>query len=255
MNDLIEKEINSKGYEIDRRSYPINENVHKVIHTESKETFIIKIGNNENIRRERKILSEIKVDNISEIEESWNNDTHTFIVLKYIDGENLFFYLDEHDSISEDAIANIVRKLIIILTNLQKNNVHYCDLKLENIIILENEIYLIDFDIISLDKETSSDTGTDRYSSPEKIAKTKHSIEKANAWSLGIIMYMLFERIYPFYCNDNEEVDKSRLEGKYEEIKREISTELKDLLNKLFEVDPVKRLDYQGITKHPFITK
>ncbi len=245
----MEKILNKRGYQLDSK---ISSNVYKV--TNKEEIFILKIGNNELIRNEYKVLTEIKMDNISKIHETWEEKEQLFLILEYINGLDLVNYLDTKAEISEQFASDVIFKVIKILMKLQEKGIHYTDVKLENVMLSMSDIILIDFNIISFSNICKNRLGTPIYYSPEKFHGTKFSIEKANSWALGVMLYTLVTDVYPFIMYDDGSVDTdSILKGKYHEF--QASENLKDIISKLFEINPAKRIGYEDILKHPFISR
>ena len=133
------------------------------------------------------------------------------------------------------------------------------DLKLENILIknIDKEKYIIKLSdygcskrLISLSRNCNTYSGTLLYMSPE-ILKGEEYNYKCDLWSIGIIIYRLIYGKSP-YIGDKDialinKIDK--LGNKIIKIENEV---LNDLVKRLLEKDPEKRISWDEYFKHPF---
>ncbi len=71
--------------------------------------------------------------------------------------------------------------------------------------------------------------------------------QKADLWSIGVIIYFMYFNEYPFQ-NSNE-----LLNGKLKKIP--VDEEFKNLLLNLLKVEVVERISWKNFLKHPFILK
>jgi len=84
--------------------------------------------------------------------------------------------------------------------------------------------------------------GTPYYIAPE-VLKNEYD-EKCDLWSIGVILYILLCGYPPFNGSNDEAIIKKVKEGKFrtdDEEWLQISSEAKDLVNKLLAYDPKKR--------------
>ena len=85
--------------------------------------------------------------------------------------------------------------------------------------------------------------GTSFYIAPE-VLKGSYD-EKCDIWSCGVILYTLLSGNLPFYAEEDDEVYKKVLKGKYvfpEKEWKEVSDEAKKLIKKMLEKNPRKRI-------------
>lgn len=92
--------------------------------------------------------------------------------------------------------------------------------------------------------DAKSICGTPEYLAPELVLKQGHG-KAVDWWTFGCFLYEILTGVPPFYTSTREEL--------FEKIKFEqprfplsFSPSVKDLLNKLFEKDPSKRLGFNG---------
>jgi len=104
---------------------------------------------------------------------------------------------------SEGLIAQIMYKIFKAVAALHEEDICHRDLKLENILIDEedNKIKIIDFgmaDKVDKEKGIEGYHGTLQYLAPEVVEKKDSYTEKCDIWSMGVILYALFTQKFPF---------------------------------------------------------
>ena len=120
--------------------------------------------------------------------------------MEYIEGEELFNYMNRKSRLSDYKIEKIFKQ--IILSVLYCHNILLChrDIKLENFIIDKNEnIKLIDFGFATCArKNLTKILGTAQYTAPEMIENPFYNGKKIDMWALGVVLYILKYKQYPF---------------------------------------------------------
>lgn len=118
-------------------------------------------------------------------------------------GCDLFDYI-ENNILSEKEMYNLIYTLIFKLYTLHQMNIAHRDIKPENIIYNGNadSVYYIDFNMSTLcdDKEIFNG-GTANYACPEIIYNKFLILDdwrKADMWSLGITIYIILFKQYPW---------------------------------------------------------
>ena len=90
--------------------------------------------------------------------------------------------------------------------------------------------------------------GTPLYYSPEMIQQKQYHGDKASVWSLGIVLYMMIYGSYPFW----QLVDETKTLTFPEDIL--VSDQCLDLMDKLLQTCPKKRILLRNIRSHPWMT-
>ena len=99
--------------------------------------------------------------------------------MEYIEGQDLFQFLEEKGNLPEKEVAKIFYKILLALDHIHSQGVIHRDLKLENIMIDEDENpKIIDF---GLSKDTNLDekvetniVGSKIYMAPEILQGLPH---------------------------------------------------------------------------------
>ena len=136
-----------------------------------------------------------------------------------------------------------------------KNSKNIYDLK--EFKISNYGIKLIDFGcskMFTRTKKNFSDIiGTLVYCSPEVIANNYN--ESCDIWSCGVLMYCMLSGNFPFRGEDEEEITRKIISGKYEfdiENFNGVSDEAKDLISKCLKYDINKRIKIHDALNHRF---
>ena len=123
--------------------------------------------------------------------------------------------------------------------------------------IFKYGIKLIDFGCSKMFTRTKKNfndiIGTLVYCSPEVLANNYN--QTCDIWSSGVLMYCLLSGHFPFRGDDEEEITKKILSGKFEFDIQEfnsISDEAKDLISKCLKYNQNKRITIKDALNHRF---
>lgn len=220
------------------------------------------------IKNEINILKNLDHPNIVKIIEFYNTKKAYYIVNEYCPLGELFNQI--HHRFTEMEIAVLFYQLFSGLCYLHENNICHRDIKLENILISNQEkdielgidyfwIKIIDFGTATIFQRNQCENvivGSSYYIAPEVFKK--HYNEKCDTWSAGVILYMLLVGRAPF-DGSNDDIIISRIKkGLYNKKNRNLisaSTEVQNLIRSLLEIKVDKRLSAKEALKHPWFTK
>jgi len=95
--------------------------------------------------------------------------------------------------------------------------------------------------------------GSPIYMAPEVICSNKYN-SKADLWSIGIMLYYMYFKEYPFDIPDFD--DPNDIRRKYNKNKKKNiqNKNLDDLVNKLLVYTPYLRINWREYFTHPFFT-
>jgi 5'-AMP-activated protein kinase catalytic alpha subunit len=121
----------------------------------------------------------------------------------------------------------------------------------------DNQILkIIDFGLSNTYKKgqlLKTGCGSPCYVPPEMIKEEGYNGALADIWSAGVILYLMLCGNLPFYHDDNQILYEKILAGKYD-TPSHLSENAKDLLSKILEIDPKKRINFEGIKSHPWFS-
>ena len=235
--------------------------VYKVHHKLSNQYRAMKIiqcksisdNHSSTINKEINILKNLDHPNIIKVYEFYQSEKYVYIINELCTGGELFDKIVDVKFFSENVASNIMRQLLSAVAYCHENGVIHRDLKPENILIENSEekdkeffhIKVIDFGTCEIlkKKKLTEQIGTSFYIAPEVIKNSYN--EKCDLWSCGVILYILLCGSPPFYGKNEKEIFKKIIEGNFTfryKIWNKISTEAKNLVLKLLQVNPDKRL-------------
>lgn len=233
------------------------------IHHPTQEKVAIKILKKDSIQYKRdsnKIYLEIKIQsllhhkNIPRIYQVIETNKTICLILEYCPGLDLISYLRQKGKLNEESGRSIFIQLIDILDYLSKFKIAHRDIKLDNIIINEEgTIKLVDFGLSNFyNNILQTACGSPSYVAPEIINNEFYNPLKSDIWSCGIVLYSLIAGKLPFEGENENELYKKIISGKYITPKH-FSLELKDLLFRIFYIDPNLRITIDEIKNHKWL--
>jgi len=138
------------------------------------------------------------------------------------------------------------------------------DLKPENILYRgrdpDSDIVIVDFGIakhLESDQEVLHNlSGSFGYVAPEVLSNLGHG-KPVDIWSTGIISYVLLCGYSPFRSEDPKLLIKETIRAQIEfhdQYWHNISSEAKDFIHSLLNVNPLRRLTSSEALSHPWLT-
>jgi len=166
--------------------------------------------------------------------------------------------LNTQKRFSEARAAGYIADLAQALKYCHQKHVIHRDLKPENLLIgLNGEVKISDFgwSVHAPTKRRQTMCGTLDYIPPEMIEGKDHD-KNVDIWSLGILTYEFLVGKPPFEAEGRDDTYKNILTGvvRYP-AEIYISKEAKDLISKLLQHEPTKRMKLEEVLEHPWIKK
>ena len=168
--------------------------------------------------------------------------------MEYAKGGELTQLINSKDPIPEPKIKHIFRQIYNAVQYIHNKNVIHRDLKTNNIVFLDEEkthIAIIDFGISSI--SCGGDVlkaGTLKYIPPELLNQdTFKNSTKIDMWALGIILYLLYFKTFPFDGKTFSEIKKRiYYDPVFYPKNAKIRKTLMNLIEKLLEKDYNERI-------------
>lgn len=216
---------------------------------------LIKAGVEHQLRREIEIQSHLRHPNILRLYGYFYDQSRVYIVLEYAPNGELFKILREQDRFDELTTAKYIVKISEAISYCHSKHVIHRDIKPENILVGANgELKLGDFGwavCLSSDNRRTTLCGTLDYLPPEMIEGREHD-EKADSWSLGVLLYEFLVGSPPFEAPGQRDTCQriKDVDIKFPDFVSELA---RDLIQRLLQHDPQKRMLPQEIRRHPWV--
>lgn len=235
-----------------------------------KEEFL----NNEEFKRrfknESKAIALLSHPNIVKVYDVNFGEKLQYIVMEYIDGITLKEYINKQGAITWNDALFFMTQILRAVQHAHDKGIVHRDIKPQNIILLKNgNIKVTDFGIARFSRSetrtlTEQAIGSVHYIAPEQ-AKGEYTDEKADIYSLGVVLYEMLAGSVPFEADSAVSVALMQLQAdakKLTDINPDIPLGLEQICIHAMQKDPMDRyqtatemlLDIEEIIKDPKAT-
>eukprot|EP00542_Grammatophora_oceanica_P017530 CAMPEP_0194030052 /NCGR_PEP_ID=MMETSP0009_2-20130614/3654_1 /TAXON_ID=210454 /ORGANISM="Grammatophora oceanica, Strain CCMP 410" /LENGTH=677 /DNA_ID=CAMNT_0038669915 /DNA_START=104 /DNA_END=2137 /DNA_ORIENTATION=- len=228
---------------------------HKVAVKILNKAKIKQLGMEEKVQREINILHLCTHPHIIRLYEVIDTPTDIFLVNEYVSGGELFDYIVSKGRLSADEARNFFHQIISGVEYCHFQKIVHRDLKPENLLLDANQnIKIADFGLSNLMRDGDflrTSCGSPNYAAPEVISGHLYAGPEVDVWSCGVILYALLCGSLPFDDESIPNLFRKIKSGMYS-LPTHLSQLAKNLIPRMLEVDPMKRITIPEIRLHPW---
>lgn len=230
-----------------------------------KDLRITKGGKSESFWRtvtsEINILRRLNHKHIIQLVDDFPDERDYHMVTSFCDGGNLedLIYMPKYlgKGVREDVAIKYLMQMMFALKELHKCKIIHRDIKLANMFLNKDNIIVGDFGFAKHDVDSHfSKIGTPYYMAPEVINKKPEDMysNKSDLWSVGVCYYFILFGNLPFPAKTENELlnmiqNRSGKRLDFKNVKK-VSLLSRNILIKLIEPDPKKRMDFHEFFNH-----
>lgn len=218
----------------------------------------------EKLESEISVMKSLDHKNIVKLYGVERTHTHYYLIMEQCNNGDLMSYLQSLKSPPDGSlIRNYATQIASGLSYLHSHDIVHRDLKPHNILLAvqngEITLKIADFGFARFLKPTdvtSTICGSPMYMAPEIQFGQKYGTN-VDMWSTGVILYELIclQSPFPSVRNQYELAREFRSRGTRPyalPADANASPELRDLIQRLLTIDPMKRMDFEEFIQHPF---
>ncbi|NWY44964.1 DAPK3 kinase, partial [Sylvia atricapilla] len=218
----------------------------------------------EEIEREVDILREIQHPNIITLHDIFENKTDVVLILELVSGGELFDFLAEKESLTEEEATQFLKQILDGVYYLHSKHIAHFDLKPENIMLLDKNvpnprIKLIDFGIAH--KIEAGNEFKNIFGTPEFVGEAAGWVPHLGLepfWGVPTLSVLRLSGASPFLGETKQETltNISAVNYDFDEEYFSNTSELaKDFIRRLLVKDPKKRMTIAQSLEHPWIKR
>ena len=216
---------------------------------------LVENGTLDFIQNECQALTRIKSDFITKAYVTFTDDKHIYIVMDFLPGGELFKRIETEGPFDVERIRLYSAQIALGINDLHEKKIIHRDLKPENVLFDQNgNLQLADLGYSKATKPsgtTSTFCGTPMYMAPEMLFEGGYSFE-VDWWALGIILFEMATGYPPFYDENTEKMYQAIVYTN-PEVPSEVDPDCADLIFRLLEKEPKRRLaNFQSFKQHRF---
>ncbi|MGD9161291.1 MAG: serine/threonine-protein kinase, partial [Desulfobacteraceae bacterium] len=176
----------------------------------------------ERFRREARIMMDLRDEHIVQVYDHFKERSSYCIVMEYIEGIDLDDLIKGKRYLSNDMALLIFTEVCKALKYAHERKVIHRDIKPANILISKaGEVKLTDFGVASTMEQdvdltrTDMTLGTPAYMSPEQISDPSKVDQRADIYSIGVLLYVMLTGQKPFESSFEARVFSKISRGRY----------------------------------------
>jgi len=224
--------------------------------------------------KEVDILKRLDHPQVLRLFATYEDTKYFYVVTDYCAGGELFDAVVDHEfGFTEKIVARLMKQMLTAVDYLHTIKICHRDLKPENFMLstklrTKTDIESVSVKVIDFNSARCFADGRDmltkicsvHYVAPEILSRQeKPYTELVDIWSMGVVMFLLLCGQAPFQGRDDMSIMKAVKKGKYKfeplDVWGNVSLGAKDLVEKMLELNPLKRYSAKDTLGHIWVTE
>lgn len=144
--------------------------------------------------REARAAAALNHPNSIHIHDFGYDDEGPYLIMDYINGPGLKYYIQQHGPLSIDQTLTLGRELADVLDRAHRKKFYHRDVKSRNILMQDNRAILTDWGLVHMAEHSrlpgsSQGMGTPGYMSQEQLNGSEYIDGRTDLYSLGVVLY------------------------------------------------------------------
>ena len=178
-----------------------------------------------------------------------------YLLMEYVEAENLRDLYEQHDPVLTNNVAQILIDMASGLEHMHENGYMHLDFKPENVLVTRNGgVRLVDFDLAQPidDKplKLAKNPGTPAYMAPEQL-RGEAITHRVDIFAFGVAAYELLTNQRPFPGETPVEILKRQTDRSVfftpRQLNPDVPANLEKVILRCIESDPEKRYPFVGV--------
>lgn len=208
----------------------------------------------ERFASEGKMVMQLRHPNIVPIHEVDEELGRSYMVMDFVEGQNLRDYVKAHQMLKVTTALSILRDLASGLAYAAERGITHRDMKLSNVLLSsKGQAKLVDFGLATVNKEFEDDTAgrtfnprSIDYAGLEKVTNVTRNDPRSDIYFLGTMLYHMVTGVPPLL--ETRERIKRLSAKRYKDVapitnvNPNLPNRVVILCNRLMDLDPEKRI-------------
>lgn len=217
----------------------------------------------ERFLREARAAAKLESDHVARVFDVGKfGEKNAYMVMEHLEGSDLEKYLDNHGALPIDEAVDYVLEALEALAHAHAHGMVHRDVKPSNLFLVERvdgtrRVKILDFGISKTEagfgvSSPGSSTltsphavlGSPAYMAPEQIRSSKNVDQRADIWSVGVMLYELVTGKSPFVGESIGDTLARVLASRPEpitQLRRDVPPLLVEAISRCLELDEAKR--------------
>lgn len=205
---------------------------------------------------EIEVMKSIDDVNIVNLYNYYRFDGHVYMLMEYCPTD-LYHLIREGEELNEDVLQKYIYNVVKSIKACHDNNIAHNDIKPSNFLVDQyGRIKCCDFGLSNLvneeDRMINIHRGTLLFMSPEMLRLEAFDPMKADIWALGVTLFYMATKTFPFIASDGKLLLKVILGGGNMPLFTVRNPYLRKLISRCLDVNPENRATIKELIESPY---